>query len=71
MSSWILESLQTDHVDEDCDDDGEGGGEGTWEGSGLCFSCFLSRRLQEFWRTLDEQIVVETLATVGPNGFLL
>jgi len=66
-----LESLKADHVDEDCyANDGEGDGEGTWDDSGLCFSCFLAGRLQEFWRTSDEQIIVTTLALVGPDGWL-
>ena len=63
-------SLKADYADEVCDDDGEGDGEGTWEDSVLCFPCFLAGRLQEFWRTSDEQIIVTTLATVGPGGWL-
>ena len=70
MSSWILESLKADHLDEDCDDDSEGDGEGTWLDSGLCFPCFLAGRLQEFWQTSDGQIIITTLATVDPAGWL-
>jgi len=67
----ILEYFKAEHEDENCAEDAEDDAENEWVNSVLCLSCFFAHRLRQFWRTLDEKIIIKTLGTLDQDGYIL